>query len=187
MVVSIRRLRLLLIALLILFGIVYLLQAKWFWRVFYPLPYKQEIVEVAVNSGVDPFLLAAVVKVESGFDPYACSEVGAVGLMQVMPSTASWAAQQMELVDYHEDLLYRPEVNLLIGSWYLSDLLEEFDGNMAAALAAYNAGRGNVGKWLRSGQWKGTKSDVDNIPFPETRIYIKSVLRNYEIYQYLYQ
>lgn len=187
MVVSFRRLRLFLIILLILFGIVYLLQAKWFWKVYYTWPYKQEMVEVGVNYGVDPFLLAAVAKVESGFNPDACSDVGAVGLMQVMPSTADWAAEQMGFDDFHVDLLYQPEVNLLIGSWYLSNLLQEFDGDVVAALAAYNAGRGNVGEWLESEQWKGTISDLNSIPFPETRAYVRSVLRNYEIYQYLYE
>jgi soluble lytic murein transglycosylase len=186
-VISIRRLRLLFIMLLILFGIVYFLQANWFWRVFYPWPYKQDMIEVAVDSGVDPFLLAAVTKVESGFDPHARSSAGAVGLMQVMPDTANWVSQQIGFDDFHADLLYQPEVNLLIGCWYLSDLLNEFDGNITAALAAYNAGRGNVGTWLRSGQWNGTKRDLKNIPFPETREYVKSVLRNYEIYQYLYE
>lgn len=186
-IVSSRRLRLLLIVLLILFGTVYMLQAKWFWMIFHPWPYKQEMVEVGADSGVDPFLLAAIVKVESRFDPYACSDMGAVGLMQVMPSTANWVAQQMGYSNFHVDLLYQPEVNLLIGSWYLSNLLKEFDGNPVAALAAYNAGRGNVNNWLRSGQWNGTKEDLKNIPFPETREYVKSVLRSYEIYQYLYQ
>lgn len=187
MVVNIRRLRGLIIILLILFGIVYFLQAKWFWRIFYPWPYKQDMIEVAVNSGVDPFLLAAVTKVESGFDPYACSSAGAVGLMQVMPDTAGWVSQQIGFKDFHADLLYQPEVNLQIGCWYLSNLLNEFDGNMAAALAAYNAGRGNVSTWLSSGQWKGTKKDLKNIPFPETREYLKLVFRNYEIYRYLYE
>ncbi|HBI27004.1 MAG TPA: transglycosylase, partial [Peptococcaceae bacterium] len=84
MVVNFRRLRLFLIILLILFGIVYFLQAKWFWQASYPWPYKQEMVEVGASYGVDPFLLAAVAKVESGFNPDARSDAGAVGLMQVM-------------------------------------------------------------------------------------------------------
>jgi soluble lytic murein transglycosylase len=181
------RLRLLIIIVLILAGVVVLLQSKWFWKVFYPWPYKQEMVEAGSDTGVAPTLLAAMAKVESGFNPGARSEMGAAGLMQVMPSTAEWAAQQMELKGYHEDLLCQPQVNLLIGSWYFSNLLQEFDGNTVAALAAYNAGRGNVGKWLSSGEWKGVKTDLEAIPFPETREYTESVLRNYEIYQYLYE
>lgn len=187
MVVSFRRIRLLLIIPLILLGVVYLLQAKWFWQVFYPWPYKQEMVQVGTNYGVDPFLLVAVAKVESAFDPDACSDAGAVGLMQVMPSTADWAAEQIGYDGFHVDLLYQPDVNLLIGSWYLSNLLEEFDGDVVIALAAYNAGRGNVGRWLTSEQWEGTMQDLNSLPFSETRVYLRSVLRNYEIYQYLYE
>ncbi|HBG21872.1 MAG TPA: transglycosylase [Peptococcaceae bacterium] len=187
MVVNFRRLRLFLIILLILFGIVYFLQAKWFWQASYPWPYKQEMVEVGASYGVDPFLLAAVAKVESGFNPDARSDAGAVGLMQVMPSTADWAAEQMGYDGFHADLLYQPDVNLLIGGWYLSNLLEEFDGDVVTALAAYNAGRGNVSAWLESERWEGTMHDLESIPFPETRDYLRSVLRNYEIYQYLYE
>ncbi len=185
-VINIRRWRLLLIILLILMGIVYLLQAKWFWRVFYPWPYQQEMVKVGVTNGVDPYLLAAIAKVESAFNPQARSDAGAIGLMQIMPETASWAARQMDLKGFHPDMLYQPEVNISIGSWYLKDLLREFDGNMVVALAAYNAGRGNVKDWLETGKWKGTFQDLNNIPFPETRSYIKSVRRDYEIYLYLY-
>ena len=187
MVIKIKRLRSLLIIFLIFIGVIYLLQAKWFWKLSHPWPYQQEITEVAVNSGVDPFLLVAVIKVESSFDPQACSDAGAIGLMQVMPSTAKWVAGQIEFDNYQTEMLYQKEVNMMIGSWYLSNLLKEFDGNMVAALAAYNAGRGNVGKWMKTGQWKGTANDLNNIPFPETRSYIKSVLRNYEIYKYLYE
>lgn len=187
MIVNSRLLRLFLIILLILVGIVYLLQAKWFWQTFYPWPYKQEMVQVGASYGVDPFLLAAVAKVESGFNPDACSDAGAVGLMQVMPSTADWIAEQIGYVGFHADLLYQPDVNLSIGSWYLSNLLMEFDGNVVTALAAYNAGRGNVDAWLESERWEGTMHDLNSIPFPETRKYLRSVLRNYEIYQYLYE
>ncbi len=185
-VINIRRWRLLLIIILILMVIVYLLQAKWFWKLFYPWPYQEEMVQVGVTHGVDPYLLAAMVRVESAFNPLACSDAGAIGLMQIMPETASWAARQMDFQGFHPDMLYQPEVNLTIGSWYLKDLLQEFDGNMIVALAAYNAGRGNVNYWLETGKWKGTLEDLNNIPFPETRSYVKSVRRNYEIYLYLY-
>jgi soluble lytic murein transglycosylase len=186
LVINLRRLRLLFIILLILIGVVYLLQAKWFWRVFYPWPYQQEMVQAGVENGVDPFLLAAITRVESGFNPQARSDVGAIGLMQVMPETASWAAQQMNYSGFQPDLLYQPDVNLSIGSWYLSDLLAQFEGDIVVALAAYNAGRGNVSQWIETGKWQGTIQDINSIPFPETRAYIKSVRKHYEIYRYLY-
>jgi soluble lytic murein transglycosylase len=186
-VINIRRLCLGLIMLLVVGCLFYLLQAKWFWHFFYPWPFKEEIIHVAVDFELDPYLLVAVVKVESGFDPQAHSEAGALGLMQLMPSTARWVAQQTGLVDFHPDLLYQPEINLMIGGWYLRHLLQDFDGNLIAGLAAYNAGRGNVEYWLQTGLWQGTSADLKNIPFPETREYIKAVLRNYEIYKYLYE
>ncbi|AFV12005.1 lytic transglycosylase [Thermacetogenium phaeum DSM 12270] len=186
LLINIRRLRLYLFMLLLVVAAVYLLQAKWFWRIFYPWPYKQEIVRAAVNTGIDPCLLVAVVKVESGFNPRARSDAGALGLMQLMPGTAGWVARQTGWQDFHTELLYQPEINLMIGSWYLKHLLQDFDGNLIAGLAAYNAGRGNVEAWVRSGLWKGTKDDLDKIPFPETRAYVRAVLQNYEIYRYLY-
>lgn len=186
LVINIRRLRLGLFVLLIIMGAFYLLQAKWFWRIFYPWPFKQEIVQVAVNTGVDPCLLVAVVRVESGFDPRARSDAGALGLMQLMPGTAGWVARQTGFSDFRTELLYQPEINLMIGGWYLQHLLQEFDGNLVAGLAAYNAGRGNVDAWVQTGLWDGTGDDLENIPFPETRAYIRAVLRNYQIYKFLY-
>lgn len=186
-VINTRRLCLGLFVLLIVGSLFYLLQAKWFWRFFYPWPFKDEIINVAVDSEVDPCLLVAMVNVESGFDPQARSEAGALGLMQLMPSTAKWVAQQTGFIDFHPDLLYQPEINLMIGGWYLKHLLQDFDGNLAAGLAAYNAGRGNVESWLETGLWQGTTSDLKSIPYPETRAYIRAVLRNYEVYKYLYE
>lgn len=182
-----RQLRLLLVVLIIILSILYFLQAKWFWKLFYPWPYRQEITEVAVSNRLDPYLLAALIRAESKFDPRARSDAGALGLMQVMPNTAHWAAGEMGLRDFHPALLYQPEINLLIGSWYLSNLFQEFDGNRVVGLAAYNAGRGNVKIWLTTGQWKGTPDDIRNVPFPETQVYLKAVLRDYEIYKHLYE
>lgn len=183
---GLKRLRSVIVVLVILFGILYLLQAKWFWKIFYPWPYRQEITEAARMFRLDPYLLAALIKVESRFDSNAQSEVGAMGLMQVMPNTAAWVAHQIGMSNFHSELLYEPRINLLIGSWYLSHLIQDFDGNLVVSLAAYNAGRGNVRAWLATDQWKGNMSDLDNIPFPETEVYIRAVLRDYEIYKYLY-
>ncbi|MDH7577996.1 MAG: lytic transglycosylase domain-containing protein [Bacillota bacterium] len=185
-VLNLRHLRWYLVALLIISSILYFLQAKWFWKLFYPWPYRQEIMTSASRFQLDPHVLAALIRVESRFDPHAQSAAGARGLMQVMPNTAAWVARQIGLQDFHPDLLYQPEVNLLIGSWYLSHLLQEFQGNLPASLAAYNAGRGNVRAWLKTGQWKGTSDDLQRVPFPETQVYLRSVLRDYEIYKYLY-
>ncbi|NPV28423.1 MAG: lytic transglycosylase domain-containing protein [Firmicutes bacterium] len=185
-IVNLRHLRWYFLIVLVIISVLYFLQAKWFWKLFYPWPYRREITAAASRHQLDPHLLAALIRVESRFDPHAQSDVGARGLMQVMPKTALWVARQIGLEDFHPDLLYQPEVNLLIGSWYLAHLFQEFQGNLNAALAAYNAGRGNVRAWLETGQWKGTAADLRRIPFPETQVYLRSVLRDYEIYKYLY-
>lgn len=181
-----RRLWLFVIALVIVFCALYMLQSKWLWKIFYPWPYRAEITQVAKPLAIDPYLLAALVRVESGFKVDARSAVGARGLMQVMPDTAAWTADQIGIRDYQESQLYQPGVNLLIGSWYLANLFKDFHGNQVTGLAAYNAGRGNVQAWLDNGVWKGTIADSDHIPFPETQLYLRAVMRDYEIYKYLY-
>jgi soluble lytic murein transglycosylase len=186
MVISLRRLLLFIIALVIILCALYMLQSKWFWKIFYPWPYRTEITQVGKRLDIDPYLLAALVRVESGFKANAMSDAGARGLMQVMPDTAAWTANQIGIRDYHESQLYQPGVNLLIGSWYLAHLLKDFHGNQVTGLAAYNAGRGNVQTWLENGVWKGTMADSDRIPFPETQWYLRAVMRDYEIYKFLY-
>lgn len=186
MVISLRRLWLLIIALVIVLSVVYVLQSKWFWKIIYPWPYRSEITQVANQLEIDPYMLAALVRVESRFNASAESAAGARGLMQVMPETASWTAKQIGIKDFHESQLDQPGINLLIGSWYLANLFKDFHGNQVTGLAAYNAGRGNVQAWLELGQWKGTMADVDRVPFPETQLYLRAVMRNYEIYKFLY-
>ena len=141
---------------------------------------------MAKQLDIDPYLLAALVRVESGFKANAMSAAGARGLMQVMPDTAAWTANQIGIRDYHESQLYQPGVNLLIGSWYLAHLFKDFHGNQVTGLAAYNAGRSNVQTWLESGVWKGTLAGLRPHPFPETQWYLRAVMRDYEIYKYLY-
>jgi len=185
-VISLRRLWLFIIALLAVLCVLYMLQSRWFWKIFYPWPYRAEITQVAKPLDIDPYLLVALVRVESGFKANAMSTAGARGLMQVMPDTAAWTARQIGIRDYDESQLYQPGVNLMIGSWYLAHLFKDFHGNQVTGLAAYNAGRGNVQTWLDNGLWKGTIADADRIPFPETQLYLRAVMRDYEIYKYLY-
>jgi len=175
-VISLRRLWLLIIGLAIVLSVLYVLQSKWFWKIFYPWPYRTEITQVAKRLDIDPYLLAALVRAESGFKANAMSAAGARGLMQVMPETASWTAKQIGIQDFNESQLYQPGVNLF----------KDFHGNQVTGLAAYNAGRGNVQAWLDDGLWKGTMADADRIPFPETQLYLRAVMRDYEIYKYLY-
>lgn len=173
--------------LLLLIAVVAMLSSKSFWRVFYPLPYKELVFSQAAKNNIDPYLVAAIIKTESNFVPSAESPMGARGIMQIMPETGAWAAQQMNLKEFKPDDLYNPELNIRIGSWYISNLNTEFKGNKILVVAAYNGGRGNVREWLDKGLWTGEHASVDQIPFSETREYVKKVLRNYSWYRYLYE
>lgn len=149
----------------------------------YPLHYKDVVLRHATEHRIDPLLVTAVMHVESSFRPNAVSPKGAKGLMQLMPATAEWAASQMGMESYSEEMLFDPEVNVAIGVWYLANLRRLFDNDTALALAAYNGGRANVLRWLEEESWAGTVEDADSIPFPETRAYVKRVLATYEWYR----
>lgn len=150
-----------------------LLDAPVTWKMMYPVYYKEEIRKSARQYNVDPYLIMAVIQIESKFDKERVSKKGAVGLMQVMPATAEWAIQQAKLSPMAAEYLDEPEVNITLGTWYISFLYEMFDRNPYAVLAAYNAGPGNVKRWLTQGRWDGRYETVGNIPFGETRHYVQ--------------
>lgn len=131
-------------------------------------------------------LVAALIWVESSFNKDAESAKGAIGLMQIMPETGSWAAGQMGLGDFTAEKLFAPDTNIKIGTWYLSQLLNQFGHNPYLALAAYNGGRGHVSSWLEKGIWDGSREGLANIPFPETYYFVKKVERVYKRYKALY-
>lgn len=159
-------------------------------KFLYPFPYRTTVEDYSARWQVDKFLTIAVMKVESNFSEAAHSQSGAVGLMQIMPETAAWIAYQLE--ETPEEIvcdiknLHEPETNIRYGTWYLAELEAEFNGNDVLALAAYNAGRGNVREWMRKNNWDENFSDVDKIPYAETRDYVKCVLLCREKYAKLY-
>jgi len=159
-------------------------------KILYPFPYRSIIEKYSARWHVDKFLTIAVMKVESNFQESANSQSGAVGLMQIMPETAAWIASQLdekpeEVADDIKNLR-KPETNIRYGTWYLAELEEEFKGNDVLALAAYNAGRGNVRDWMEKNNWNENFSDVDKIPYGETRDYVKKVMHCREKYSKLY-
>lgn len=155
-------------------------------RQVFPVKHMDPIAAAAVRHDLEPLFVASVVKVESGFDERALSSKGARGLMQVMPDTGAWAAQQLNVSPYDVDMLYDPETNLHIGTWYLRELHDVFDGNVVAALAAYNAGMTRVRQWLDEGRWDGLEETLDEVPFEETRTYVRRVLTTNDIFDWLY-
>lgn len=152
-------------------------------KILYPFPYREQVEKNSARYSVDRFLAISVMKVESNFAENAYSHSGAVGLMQLMPETADWIAYCLEepAPDLHDH-----ETNIRYGIWYLSELEAEFFGNDVLALAAYNAGRGNVHRWIEENGWRRNFSDVDAIPYAETRDYVKRVLQCREKYSQLY-
>ena len=157
-------------------------------RYLYPYHYKQTVEYYADRYSVDRNLVAGIILAESKFDTKAVSHPGAVGLMQVMPETGTWIAHQIEDDSFTVSKLHEPEMNIKYGTWYMASLQEEFGGNKILALAAYNAGRGNVHEWIELYGWdESTFSDYTQIPFPETREYVKRVLENEQQYVRLYQ
>jgi len=141
-------------------------------RVLYPIAYTPQLIALAEEHGLDPALVAAVVRCESRFAADAVSRCGAIGLMQIMPDTGAWIAQQLAIPDFETDQLFEPAHNLRFGIWYLSHLVERF-GNQRDALAAYNAGPGNVERWQSGSE----------VVFEETRLYIERVSRSIPIYR----
>lgn len=155
-------------------------------RRFFPIQYQDEIIKYSREYGMDPYLVAGIIKVESNYNPYAQSHKNAMGLMQIIPSTGLWAAEELDLKDFYVEELYTAETNIAIGAWYLQRLNQQFHGNIRLVLAAYNGGSGNVTKWLSDPRYSTDGRSLDNIPFPETRSYVEKVLFYHRLYQKIY-
>lgn len=156
-------------------------------KYLYPYDYQDTINFYADRYEVDRNLVASVILAESKFRQDATSVHGARGLMQIVPETGSWIATQIEDDSFSVDKLYNVNMNIKYGTWYLSELQTAFEGNEVLALAAYNAGRGNVYEWMEKYHWDINFKDYTKIPFPETREYVKRVLENKKHYNRLYK
>lgn len=152
-------------------------------KYLYPKDYSEYIEKYAEMYEVEPELIYAMVKEESNFNKDANSSKKAKGLMQLVQNTADEVGREIGLEDVN---LSNPEVNIQIGTKYISDLINRYDGNISLGITAYNAGIGNVDSWIRQGIIKQDGSDLENIPFKETNMYLRKVLRTYELYKSLY-
>lgn len=151
----------------------------------FPLDYTSSIRAEAETDGVDKYLVAALVKAESNFDPGADSSAGAKGLMQLKDETASFCASQLGLTLSDGDI-YSPEINIKLGTYYLKRMLDIFGGDVALAVAAYNAGEGNVRKWLSDPSYSADGVTLDTIPFSETESHVRKISFYQRIYRILY-
>ena len=152
---------------------------------FYPQKYKEFVNYYAQEYKVDELLIFAIIKTESNFNQEAKSKSNAIGLMQLMESTAVEIANKTQNNDIEVNEIYNPITNIELGTYYFSTLLKQY-GNIGIALAAYNAGMGRVNEWIEKGIIKSDGSDLENIPYQETNMYVRKVLNNYKIYQELY-
>lgn len=169
------------------FGLYFSFNSNWVQKkFFYPFAYQDIIYRNSLKYDISPYLVAGIIRNESKFMPQARSPKGAVGLMQLMPETANWVAAQTKQPDFNERDLEIPEVNIRLGTWYLAELKDEFGDNEVLTLAAYNGGRGNVKNWMKQNGWTLAFQDIEQIPFKETREYVRKVLRDKVRYQELY-
>jgi soluble lytic murein transglycosylase len=175
-----RRIAVLLIALFAVLGV-----KEIVYNVTYPVVYKDYIIKYSDEYNIDPHLLMAIIKTESRYDKNATSHKGAIGLMQLTEPTADWIAVSMGNANFSTNDLYDPETNIKMGAWYINNIRQEF-GSVELILAAYNAGRGNVKKWIGNSTIAEDGKDLDNIPYAETEKYVKKVLSSQKIYKILY-
>lgn len=171
----------------LLFVLFLLINTTWLWKLMYPIDYEEEIKHYSELYGLDPYLVLAIIQVETRFETDEISKKGAFGLMQLMPETSDWIIRQGGFPEYCDEELLEPDVNIHLGSWYLASLNNKFANNMIATIAAYNAGPSIVNKWLTEGTWDGTEENIGQIPYGETRHYIQRVLYFYDRYQWIYE
>jgi soluble lytic murein transglycosylase len=177
------------VTLVVVLGLVALLAVRgpeWYQRLYHPLRYEAVIAKQAKANHTDPYLIAALINAESGFREGVVSAAGAVGLMQVKPSTAVAVARGAGIPDKMTPAaLSVPETNIRVGTKYFAYLVKRYDGDTELALAAYNAGLGNADRWAAEARRTGNQF-TDSIAFPETARYVNNVLAQQELYRTLY-
>ena len=151
----------------------------------YPMTYAPEIRAAATEFSLDPAYVASVVLAESSFDAEAVSSVGAIGLMQIMPSTGEWIAGKLDDA-FDVQRLYEPSVNLRYGCWYLRFLLDRYDGDMRTASTAYHQGQGRVDEWLQDPEYSQDGRTLTAISSAVTDTYVSRIMESYEHYKELY-
>ena len=151
----------------------------------YVTQYSDIVEKYSQEYDIDKYLIYACIKAESNFKEDAVSKKDAKGLMQLIDSTASEIAGSIG-IELKENDIFNPQININLGTKYLSNLLKKYN-SIELALAAYNAGSGNVDNWIKNGILKDDGSNIEDIPYSETKKYVKKILIDYEIYKKIYQ
>ena len=157
-----------------------------YWKLLFPQPYWSDLVSDSQRNGLDPYLVASLIRQESEFNAGVVSHANAYGLMQLLPSVGKAAAKREGLKGFNANMLLNPSINLQLGTLNLKEVLDRFGGQKEYALAAYNAGDVPIRQWLSSGDYKDVPEFVESIPYTETREYVQAILRNREMYRQLY-
>jgi len=156
------------------------------WELAYPRPYWSKLKSFANQAGIDPYFVLAIMREESHFNPQALSSSKAIGLMQLMPATAKDVAKRKKIKLNEKEEIFNPELNAQLGTLYLGRLSYQFKSELIYTAGGYNAGPHNMSKWIK--RWNGKSLDafVEQIPFKETRNYVKRVYRSYKLYKQIY-
>ena len=157
-----------------------------YWQLLFPRPYWDQLVADAQTNGLDPFLVASLIRQESEFNPGAVSQANAYGLMQLLPSAGKSEAKKEGVKDFTTNSLLNPTINLQLGTRDLRQSLDRYSGQVEYALAAYNAGDTPVRQWIAMNDYKDMPEWVESIPYTETREYVQGIMRNREMYRAVY-
>ena len=153
----------------------------------FPRPYWDDLQRSATANGLDPYLVASLIRQESEFNPMAISHANAYGLMQLLPAVGKETAKQIKFKHYSTADLLDPTANLKLGSRYFKAMVDEYNGQVEYALAAYNAGVNRVAEWRATSTYRDIPEFVESIPFTETREYVQAILRNRAMYKKIYE
>ncbi len=160
---------------------------RFYWETLFPRPFWADLRADASQEGLDPYLVASLIRQESEFNPSAVSGANAYGLMQLLPSAAKSMAKDLHIRHWKESEITDPRMNLRLGTHYFRKLIKKYDGQVEYALAAYNAGDNRVEDWRSAGKYGDIYEFVESIPFTETREYVEAIQRNAMIYAELYK
>jgi soluble lytic murein transglycosylase len=157
-----------------------------YWKLLFPFPYEEMITENAQRNGIDPYLIASLIRQESEFNPMAISYANAYGLMQLITPTAKVLAKRQGIHRFRTESLFDPAINIQLGAINLKQLLDRFGDQVEYTLAAYNAGDTAVRRWMASHDYRDIADFIESIPYTQTREYVEAILRNREMYRQLY-
>ena len=157
-----------------------------YWQLLFPRPYWDSLVADSQKNGLDPYLVASLIRQESEFNPGAVSRANAYGLMQLLPSVGKSEAKRLGIKKFSTNMLLDPTTNLALGTRDLRQSLDRYGGVVEYALASYNAGDTPVHQWIATNDYKDMPEWVESIPYSETRDYVQAIVRNREMYRAIY-